>query len=159
MTVAYFGPEFTNTHYAALQRFGVTAELVAAESISAVVDLVEHKAVQYGVIPIENSTEGVIRETLDPLYRSTYKSPMKSSCRSSILWGSGSLDEVTAVYSHPQPLAQCRARLTHLPHATLVAAASTARAAAEVVGRRDDSGDLPPAGRGTLRAHPARRPY
>jgi len=137
--VAYFGPEFTNTHYAALQRFGATAQFVAAESITAVIDLVEHKAVHYGVVPMENSTEGVIRETLDALYRSTLQIadelelPIYNS-----LWGCGSLEEVTAIYSHPQPLAQCRSWLhTHLPRATLVAAASTARAAAEVVGRRD----------------------
>lgn len=139
MTVAYFGQEFTNTHYAALQRFGATARFVAAETISAVIDLVEHQTVHYGVVPMENSTEGVIRETLDSLYRSTVhiadelELPIYNS-----LWGCGALEDITAVYSHPQPLAQCRHWLhAHLPHAALVAAASTARAAAEVVGRRD----------------------
>lgn len=139
VAVAYFGPEFTNTHYAAQQRFGTTAHFVAANSITEVISLVEHHAAQYGVVPIENSTEGVVRETLDSLYRSTLQIadelnvPVTHS-----LWGSGALEEVTAVYSHPQALGQCRGWLqTHLPRAELHVSASTARAADEVAGRRD----------------------
>ena len=139
VAVAYFGPEFTNTHAAAQQRFGTTARFVAANSIAEVINLVEHHAVQYGVVPIENSTEGVVRETLDSLYRSTLQIADELHVPvTHALWGNGTLDEVTVVYSHPQALGQCRSWLqTHLPRAEQRVSASTARAAAEVAGRQD----------------------
>lgn len=136
VTVAYFGPQYTFTHYAALLRFGSTGQLIPADTISEVVDLVEHGTAHYGVVPIENSTEGVVRETLDALYRSTLciidelNVPVHHS-----IWGSGSLDDVKTIYSHPQPFGQCRNWLyRHLPHAQLQTAASTARAAEIVAG-------------------------
>ncbi|MHB9132537.1 MAG: prephenate dehydratase [Armatimonadota bacterium] len=136
VSVAYFGPEYTFTHYAAILRFGATSNLVAADSISDVVDLVEHGKVHYGVVPIENSTEGVIRETLDALYRSTLSIADELSVPvRHALWGSGTMEQVTTVYSHPQPLAQCRNWLhEHLPNAQLQAAPSTSRAAEMVAG-------------------------
>jgi chorismate mutase/prephenate dehydratase len=83
------------------------------------------------VAPIENSTEGVVRETLDALYRSTLSIadelhvPVRHA-----LWGNGALDEVSVVYSHPQALAQCRNwLLRNLPRAQQQATASTSRAA------------------------------
>lgn len=131
VTVAYFGPEFTFTHHAALLRFGSTGNLIPADTIGEVIDLVEHGSAHYGVVPIENSTEGVVRETLDALYRSTLNIadelhvPVSHS-----LWGKGSLAAISTVYSHPQALAQCRNWLhQHLPGAQVQAAASTARAA------------------------------
>ncbi|HEY3377922.1 MAG TPA: prephenate dehydratase [Armatimonadota bacterium] len=136
VTVAYFGPEFTNTHHAALLRFGVTGQLIPAESMGEVIDLVEHGTAHYGVVPIENSVEGVVRETLDALYRSTLNiaDELNVPIRYA-LWGSGSLADVTTVLSHPQALAQCRNWLhRHLPQAQVVAAASTARAAEMVAG-------------------------
>jgi len=136
VSVAYFGPEFSFTHYAAMQRFGTTARLVATDSIPEVIGLVEHKTVHYGVVPIENSTEGVIRETLDALYRSTLKIADELSVSlSHSLWGCGTLEGITVVHSHPQALAQCRTWLhTHLPRATQIVSANTARAAEEVAG-------------------------
>ncbi|HEX2948917.1 MAG TPA: prephenate dehydratase [Armatimonadota bacterium] len=136
LTVAYFGPEYTFTHFATLLRFGSTARLVAADTISEVVDMVEHGSAHYGVVPIENSTEGVVRETLDSLYRSTLSiiDELNVPVRHAI-WGSGSLDEVKIVYSHPQALAQCRNWVyRHLPNAQVQAAASTAKAAEIVAG-------------------------
>jgi len=131
VTVAYLGPAFTFSHQAAMQRFGATAALLPADSIGEVIDLVEHGQAHYGVAPIENSTEGVVCETLDALYRSTLSIadelhlPIRHA-----LWGSGTLAEVTTVCSHPQALAQCRAwRTRHLSRAEVQATASTARAA------------------------------
>jgi len=137
VSVAYLGPEHTFSHYATLLRFGATGDLIPAESISEVIDLVEHGKAHYGVVPIENSTEGVIRETLDTLYRCTLtiadelNVPVRHA-----LWGRGPLSVVKEVYSHPQPLAQCRNWLArNLPNAQLLTASSTARAA-EIVAER-----------------------
>lgn len=136
VSVAYFGPEYTATHQAALLRFGATSRLVPADTIAEVVNLVEHGTVHYGVVPIENSTEGVVRETLDALYRTTLmiadeiNVPVRHG-----LWGSGLLEQVQVVYSHSQALAQCRNWLhRHIPQVQMQAAASTARAAELVAG-------------------------
>lgn len=134
VSVAFLGPLDTFSHYAAILRFGTTSNLVPADSISDVVDLVEHGKAHYGVVPIENSTEGVVRESLDALYRSTLNiaDELNVPVRHS-LWGRGTLDEVTEVYSHPQPLGQCRNWLhQHLPNVTLQTTASTTRAAEKV---------------------------
>jgi chorismate mutase/prephenate dehydratase len=132
VTVAFLGPEYTFTHYAALQHFGATANMIAVDTIGEVFDLVEHGKAHYGVAPIENSTEGVVRETLDALYRSTLNIADELSVPvRHTLWGCGALEDVTIVYSHSQALAQCRNWL----HRNLAAkvkmqpAASTARAA------------------------------
>jgi len=136
VAVSYLGPEFSNCHQAAVQRFGTTAALLPAESIGEIIDMVEHGKANYGVSPIENSTEGVVREALDALYRSTLSIadelnvPIQHS-----LWGSGRLDEVIQVHSHPQALAQCRNwLLRNLPRAQLMATGSTSRAAEQAVG-------------------------
>jgi len=136
VTVSYLGPEFSNCHQAAVQRFGTTAVLLPADSIGEIIDMVEHGKANYGVAPIENSTEGVVRETLDGLYRSTLSIadelnvPIQHS-----LWGCGRLDEVIQVHSHPQALAQCRNWiLHHLPRAQMMATGSTSRAAEQAVG-------------------------
>ncbi len=136
VTVAYLGPANTFSHYAVLLRFGTTCRQLPADSISEVVDLVEHGKAHYGVVPIENSTEGVVRESLDALYRCTLNiaDELNVPVRHA-LWGSGTLDAITTVYSHPQALAQCRAWLHRtLPHAQLHPTASTARAAEVVAG-------------------------
>lgn len=135
VTVAFFGPAHTFTHYAALLHFGTTGKLLAADSIGEVIDLVEHGKVHYGVVPVENSTEGVIRETLDALYRSSLNiaDELNVPIRHA-LWGTGTLEQVTTVYSHPQPLAQCRNWLLRsLPNAQQLVTASTARAAELVI--------------------------
>ena len=131
VTVAYLGPEYTNTHVAALSRFGTTGRYLAAESIGDIIDLVEHGKAHYGVAPIENSTEGVVRETLDALYRSTLNiaDELNMSIRHA-LYGKGKLEDVTEIYSHPQALAQCRQWLHRcMPNAITIATSSTSQAA------------------------------
>lgn len=131
VNVAYLGPEFTFSHHAALLRFGETAILTAAESVGEVIDLVEHGKAHYGVVPIENSTEGVVRESLDALYRSSLNiaDELSVPIRHS-LYGIGPLEEVATVYSHPQALAQCRNWLArNLPRVQAQPTSSTARAA------------------------------
>jgi len=136
VAVSYLGPEFSNCHQAAVQRFGTTAVLLPADSIGEIIDMVEHGKANYGVAPIENSTEGVVRETLDALYRSTLSiaDELNVPIRHS-LWGCGTLEDVIQVHSHPQALAQCRNWiLHHLPRAQVMATGSTSRAAEQAVG-------------------------
>ncbi|MHB9024856.1 MAG: prephenate dehydratase [Armatimonadota bacterium] len=145
VSVAYLGPEYTFTHFAALQRFGVTSNLVAADTISEVIDLVEHGKVHYGVAPIENSTEGVVRETLDALYRSTVSiaDELNVPIRHA-LWGSGTLDQVTLVYSKAEALPQCRNWLSrNLPRVQLQPTSSTAKAAEIVAGHPEAAAICP----------------
>lgn len=131
VTVAYLGPEFTFSHQAALLRFGLTSRLIPRETIAEVVDTVEHGHAHYGVLPMENSTDGVIRESLDALYHSTLNIADELNVKiSHAIWGTGKLADVSTVVSHPQPLAQCRNWLQkYLPNVQLQAASSTAKAA------------------------------
>ncbi len=137
VSVAYLGPPFTFSHYAAQLRFGATSNLIEADSISDVIDMVEHGKAHYGVVPIENSTEGVIRETLDAMYRCTLSiaDELNIPVRHS-LWGRSELKDIKEIYSHPQPLAQCRNWLHRtLPGVLLQTASSTSKAAEIVAGR------------------------
>ncbi len=109
LKVAYLGPQYTFTHMAALQQFGTGVQLVSSGSITEVFGAVQREQADYGVVPIENSTGGVVAETLDcfldshllisaELYVPVHLS-VAASCR---------LEEITTLYSHPQPLAQSR---------------------------------------------------
>lgn len=130
--VAFFGPEATFTHQAAIKHFGRNAQFTAVPSIKDVFFEVERRRADYGVVPIENSTEGVVNHTLDMFVESDVhivaerEEPI-SHCLLSV---SGKASAVKKVYSHPQALAQCRKWLdSHLPGVTLHESASTADAA------------------------------
>jgi chorismate mutase/prephenate dehydratase len=130
--VAYFGPEATFTHAAARKNFGSLANFVAAESIGAVFQEVAQGRTDYGVVPIENSTEGVVAHTLDMLVEMETRicAEIFLEVRLCLLSRSGNRDEIRRIVSHPQPLAQCRGWLTtHLPHVPAEEAGSTAQAA------------------------------
>jgi chorismate mutase/prephenate dehydratase len=129
--VAYFGPQGTFTHIAALQKFGELADLRPIDSIADVFAEVEKGNADYGVVPMENSTEGVIRPTLDMFVESSL-----SICAeiyldiAQHLLSNSPFEQITRIYSMPQPFAQCRTWIkTNLPRAELVEVASTAKAA------------------------------
>jgi chorismate mutase / prephenate dehydratase len=132
LKVAYLGPEATFTHMACKRRFGFSALYVPAATIGAVFDEVEKGLADFGVVPIENSTEGVVNHTLDsfidsPLHISGEIVLGVSHC---LLSRSGELGDVQKVYSHPQAVAQCRKWLAeNLPRAAVIEVASTALAA------------------------------
>jgi chorismate mutase/prephenate dehydratase len=129
--VAYLGPEFTFSHLAAIEGFGQSAELVPVGSIAAVFEEVERGHARYGVVPMENSTDGRVSDTLECFSRSTVRIcaglPLRiHHCLLSV----AARDAVQTVYSKPQPLSQCRNWLArHLPNALLREVASTADAA------------------------------
>ncbi|MBU0699732.1 prephenate dehydratase [bacterium] len=128
--VAYLGPEATFTHMAARRKFGSSVEFVPAASIADVFIEVDKKRADYGVVPIENSTEGVITHTLDMFIESNLKICAEilleiSQCLLSKL----SLGEIRRVYSHPHAFAQIRGWLkSNLPAVECVEVSSTAEA-------------------------------
>jgi len=129
--VAYLGPEGTYTHTAALKYFGSSAEMVPEVSISEVFRKAESEDVDFGVVPVENSTEGFVNHTLDMFLSSALSISGEILLRihHHLLSQETKLQSIARVYSHPQPLAQCRRWLDkHLPHAECVAASSNAEA-------------------------------
>ena len=129
--VAYLGPEFTFSHLAAIERFGQSAELVPVGTIAAVFEEVERGQSEFGVVPMENSTDGRVSDTLDCFARSSARICGELPLRiHHCLLGCEPRDQIRIVYSKPQPLSQCRNWLAkHLPKASLCEVASTAEAA------------------------------
>lgn len=132
LRVAFLGPEATFTHMAARSRFGLSARYVPAASVTGVFNEVEKGQADLGVVPIENSTDGVVNSTLDMLIDSelTITAEIATQVSQCLLTRSGTLDGVQKVYSHPQALGQCRHWLSaNLPNVAQIEVASTALAA------------------------------
>ncbi|ORJ61522.1 prephenate dehydratase [Geothermobacter hydrogeniphilus] len=132
LKVAFLGPQATFTHVATMQQFGQSARLVPQKSIPAVFDEVARGRANYGVVPVENSNEGIVNHTLDMFFESDLKiiAEILLEVSHDLLSISGDLAAVRKVISHPQALAQCREWLEeNLPHVSLVDVASTALAA------------------------------
>jgi chorismate mutase/prephenate dehydratase len=132
MRVAYLGPQGTFTQAAVLKHFGHAVETVSLGSIGHVFREVEAGACDYGVVPVENSTEGVISHTLDMFMSSPVRICGEVALRihQCLLGNLGRLSDIDTVYSHQQSLAQCRGwLLEHLPEARLVPSSSNAEAA------------------------------
>lgn len=133
LRVAFLGPEGTFTQAAAVKHFGHGVQTAAVSSIGEVFREVEAGTAQYGVVPIENSTEGVVNYTLDRFMNSDVSIVGEVDLRihHCVLAGAAeSLDQIKTVYSHQQSLAQCRMWLDeYLPHAERVAVPSNAEAA------------------------------
>ena len=130
--VAYLGPRATFTHLAAVQKFGASAQYVAVNGIKDVFDEVERGRANFGVVPIENSTEGVVNHTLDMFIDSSLLiyGEVQQEVSHHLLSQADKIDQITKLYSHPHAIAQCRNWLeTNLPNVPVVEAASTARAA------------------------------
>ncbi len=132
MKVAFFGPKATFTHLAAMQQFGLSAELVPQKAIPAVFEDVGKGRAKYGVVPVENSTEGMVSHTLDMFMESDLKinAEVLLEIHHYLLSRTGRLEDIKKVYSHPQPIAQSRDWLAeNLPNIPVVDVASTAVAA------------------------------
>jgi chorismate mutase/prephenate dehydratase len=130
LLIAYLGPEASNTHAAALKKFGASVDYHAMATVSDIFTAVEKGETDYAVIPIENSTEGSVREALDSFVESDLKVVAQIYLEiSHALISNSPLEEIERVYSKDQALAQCRHWLQrHLSHAQLVDAPSTSRA-------------------------------
>ncbi len=130
LLVAYLGPEASNTQAAAMKKFGASVDYHAMAAIEDIFTAVEKGEADLAVIPIENSTEGSVRETLDSFVESDLKIVGQIHLEiSHALISRAKLETISRVYSKDQALAQCRNWLKrHLPHAQLVEAPSTSRA-------------------------------
>ncbi|HEX7653295.1 MAG TPA: chorismate mutase, partial [Verrucomicrobiae bacterium] len=131
MTIAYFGPEATFTHQAAIQKFGSSLAYSAQKTIADVFIEVGKKAADYGVVPVENSTEGVVTHTLDMFVDSDLKIVAQIVLKiQQCLMSNSALGKIKKLYVHPQSLAQCRGWLAkNLPRVEIVEASSNARSA------------------------------
>lgn len=128
--VAYLGPPYSFSHLAALEKFGVSVEYVPVGTIAGVFEVVNRGQADYGIVPIENSTDGRIADTLDMFTRLPLKICAEVSLRihHNLLAMCGQA-EIRRVYSKPQALSQCRNWLAvNLPHAQLKEVASTTTA-------------------------------
>jgi len=135
-TVAYLGPPATFTHLAAVNKFGESAEYVPVCSIKDVFDEVERGRIRFGIVPVENSTEGVVNHTLDLLVDSPLLiyGEIMFEIAHNVLSKADSLEQIKTIYSHPQAIAQCRKWLeANLPSAVIAEEPSTARAAVRCV--------------------------
>lgn len=134
VAIAFLGPEGTFTHIAARRLFGLAARYSEAATIDGVFDAVRRGAAAYGVVPIENSTEGSVTYAVDALLEGGLfiRRELVIEVAHCLLSNADKLTRVERVYSHPQALAQCRAWLArNLAGAQLVQTSSTARAARE----------------------------
>jgi chorismate mutase/prephenate dehydratase len=130
--VAYLGPEASFTHMACKQHFGLSARYVAIKSIADVFDDVARGRSEFGVVPIENSTEGVVNHTLDMFMESDLQicDEVLLEVSHHLLSRTGTLAGIQKVYSHPQAFAQCRTWLdANVPGVPVIDVASTALAA------------------------------
>ncbi len=131
MAIAFLGPEATFTHQAAIRRFGHSLKYAAQKTIADVFTEVSKRKADYGVVPVENSTEGVVTNTLDMFVESDLKvvaqivMPIQHCLVSRI-----SKTRIKKLYSHPQALAQCRSWVQKsFPRAEIIETSSTTRAA------------------------------
>jgi len=132
MDVAFLGPEGTFTQQAVFKHFGHAVKAIPVTTINEIFSAVESNYCQFGVVPVENSTEGVISHTLDRFLMSPLKicGEVEIRVHQNLMGYASSLADITEVYSHQQSLAQCRQWLDkHLPHARLTAVSSNAEAA------------------------------
>ncbi len=132
LKVSFLGPRATFTHLACLQFFGRSSQFIPEKNIRNVFEGVERERVDYGVIPIENSTEGVIAHTLDLFMECDVRISEEIMIEISLdlLSTSENLDDIRRVYSHPHAIAQCRKWLEdRLEDAEIIDMPSTAKAA------------------------------
>jgi len=130
--VACLGPLATFTHLAGLRHFGSSAHFLAVSSIKEVFETVDSAKADYGIVPIENSNEGVVSHTLDTFVDFDLKitAEVLLEVSHNLLSRSGKIGRVKKVYSHPQATAQCRQWLErNLPDVQIFEALSTAKAA------------------------------
>jgi chorismate mutase domain of proteobacterial P-protein, clade 2 len=132
LKVAYLGPQATYTHLAAIRKFGIATQFRPQTTPREVFEEVVNSRVDYGIIPIENSTEGVVSHTLDLFmeYTLTICGEIQLEINHNLLSKARELSKVKRVLAHPQALAQCRHWLEeNLPKAELKPTDSNAQGA------------------------------
>jgi chorismate mutase/prephenate dehydratase len=131
MKIAYLGPEATFTHQAAIRRFGSSLKYSSQKTIADVFTEVSKNRADYGVVPVENSTEGVVTHTLDMFVESDLKIVAQivlpvQHC----LLGNYPRSQIKKLFGHPQSLGQCRGWVqANLPKVEIIETSSNARSA------------------------------
>ncbi|MBB1089203.1 prephenate dehydratase [Lysobacter sp. SG-8] len=132
LKIGFLGPEGTHSQQAVYKHFGHSIHGLPLGSIEEVFQEIESGAADFGVVPVENSTQGTIQSTLDMFLTSDVKicGEVELRVHQHLLSRGGHLEDIERVYSHPQSFAQCKAWLRqHLPHAEKIPVASNAEAA------------------------------
>jgi len=132
LKIAYLGPRATFTHMAGMQQFGLAAQYVPVESIKDVFSEVERGRADYGIVPVENSTEGVVNYTLDMFIDSDLRisAEIMLEVSQNLMNRTGRIEDIKKIYTHPQVPGQCRQWLEkNIPGVPVMDAPSTARAA------------------------------
>ena len=131
MRVGYLGPEGTWSHQAALNRFGECATLIPFPDFANIFSAVERGEADYGVIPIENSTDGSVSQAVDHFaHTELYICAQMEQPVQNCLMSNAAREDIKVIYSHPQVLGQCRNwLLKNFPKAAQVPTVSTTAAA------------------------------
>jgi chorismate mutase/prephenate dehydratase len=110
VTIAFLGPAGTYSEQAVYQQFGTAVDVLPCSSIDEVFRATEAGTAEFGVVPVENSTEGAIGRTLDLLLHTplTISGEVSIAVRHSLLTATGNMDGITAICAHAQALAQCQ---------------------------------------------------
>ncbi|MBQ27336.1 MAG: prephenate dehydratase [Nitrospiraceae bacterium] len=130
--VAYLGPKGTFTHLAGIRKLGSSAEYIPIHSIKGVFQEVCRGQANFGIVPVENSTEGVVNHTLDMFFESsaTIYGEISQEISHHFLSKATTLDEIKTIYSHPHAIAQCRNWIEdNIPGPPVIDVFSTGRAA------------------------------
>jgi chorismate mutase/prephenate dehydratase len=133
LKVAFLGPDGSFSHLAALEKFGRSVELIAVRDIASVFDYVARASADYGIVPVENTTGGAVRDTMECFL--WVHGPVKICAETALpihqnLLSKTTVEHIKKVYSKPEVFGQCRGWLAkNLPQADLVAVGSTTEAA------------------------------
>lgn len=135
LKIAYLGPEGTFTQQAVNRHFGHSVRALGVSSINDVFQQVEMAEADFGVVPVENSNQGIVSHTLDRFVNSDLKicGEIQMAIHHNLLTKADSLTGIERVYSHQQSLSQCKAWIReHLPAAECISVSSNAEAARRV---------------------------
>jgi chorismate mutase/prephenate dehydratase len=135
LKVAYLGPEGTFTQQAVHRHFGHSVHALSYGGIDSVFEQVQGAEADFGVVPVENSSQGIVSHTLDMFLVSELKicGEIELRVHQNLLTHARSLNQIERVYSHEQSLSQCKAWIRgHLPRAELISVGSNAEAARRV---------------------------
>jgi chorismate mutase/prephenate dehydratase len=142
--IAYLGPQGTFTHLAGIKHFGLSAKLIPARSIPEVFEDVEKKRCDYGVIPIENSLEGVVNHTLDMFMSSNLKicGEVFLEVSHHLMNKTGKFEDIKRIFSHPHAIAQCRKWLTREANTIPIIEVESTAKAAEIASKDETAGAI-----------------
>ena len=132
LNIAYLGPAGTFSELATYKYFGHSVSAMPVTSIDSVFNEVEAGIADFGIVPVENSTEGAVNNTLDMFLSSPLKicGELDLPIHHNLMSKNKNLTEINTVFSHRQSLAQCRAWLReNMPHAECIAVSSNAEGA------------------------------